>query len=188
MTRALIVVDVQNDFVEGGSLAVAGGEALAYRIAEYLEDGGQDYTVLSTTQDWHIDPGEHFKTWPVHCVGDTPGARVVDTVRFAMEARMFDTMQIRAYKGMYSDGYSGHEALYMGVSLPENLKKLGVTSVDICGIATDHCVRATALDFAADGFEVRVLQDLAVGIDPEACEKFLLTEAPEAGIVITTSR
>ena len=164
--RALIIVDVQNDFCEGGSLAVTGGSAVARGISELLA-GGPGYAHVVATKDFHIDPGEHFAedpdyaaTWPRHCVAGTAGADF---------HRDFDPAAVEAVfkKGHYSAAYSGFEGSDDdGVSLADWLRARTVDAVDVVGIATDHCVRATAADAAAAGFTTRVLLDLTAGVSP----------------------
>ncbi|HET9657624.1 MAG TPA: isochorismatase family protein [Kineosporiaceae bacterium] len=172
MTRALIVVDVQNDFCEGGSLAVAGGAGVAAAITRLLRTGRDRYAVVVATQDWHIDPGTHFATepdwvdtWPVHCVADSPGAAPHPDL---------DTTAVEAWftKGEHAAAYSGFQGATADptgrrVALAEWLRDRGVDEVDVVGIATDHCVRATALDALAEGFATRVLLDLTAGVSPQ---------------------
>jgi nicotinamidase/pyrazinamidase len=165
MSRALIVVDTQVDFCEGGSLAVTGGSAVADRIAGLLAgDHGYDHVVA--TRDHHIDPGDHFSatpdwvdSWPPHCVVGTPGAELHSAVvGYGFDA-VFD-------KGEYAAAYSGFEGRSDGVGLADWLVDRNVTAVDVCGLTTDYCVRATALDAAADGFAVTVLLDLTAAVAP----------------------
>jgi nicotinamidase/pyrazinamidase len=184
MTRALVVVDVQNDFCEGGSLAVAGGAAVAAAITERLRAGGWDHVVA--TRDHHIDPGGHFaehpdflETWPAHCVVGTGGVELhPDLDRSPLEA-VFD-------KGEYAAAYSGFEGRADGVGLAEWLRSRGVDAVDVVGIATDHCVRATALDAVGAGFATRVLLDLTAGV-AEASTEAALEQLRTAGVAITSS-
>ncbi|HYK31090.1 MAG TPA: isochorismatase family protein [Streptosporangiaceae bacterium] len=164
--RALLVVDVQNDFCEGGSLAVAGGSAAASAITDFLASptaGRYDHIVA--TLDHHVDPGSHFSaepdfidSWPAHCVAGTPGAQFhpdLDTSRFDEVFR----------KGEYAAAYSGFEGLNDGfASLADWLASREVTGVDIAGIATDYCVKMTAVDAVKLGFDVRVLIDLTAGV------------------------
>jgi nicotinamidase/pyrazinamidase len=158
-STALIVVDVQNDFCEGGSLAVAGGARVAADVAELIGSGS--YGTVVATRDHHIDPGTHFSatpdfvdSWPPHCVVGTSGVELHTPLENAMFAEVFD-------KGEYTAAYSGFEgASANGVGLADWLRAAGIERVDICGIATDHCVRATALDAAREGFAVRVLEGL----------------------------
>jgi nicotinamidase/pyrazinamidase len=187
MMRALIVVDVQNDFCEGGSLAVTGGAAVAAGISERLRSpslgaGGWDHVVA--TRDHHIDPGAHFSahpdyvgTWPPHCRRGTAGASFHPELDVARIEAVFD-------KGAHSAAYSGFEGSEPGgASLREWLAERGVTEVDVVGIATDHCVRATALDAAAAGLTTTVLLDLCAGVAPESTNR-ALTEMRAAGIAV----
>jgi len=166
--RALIIVDVQNDFCEGGSLAVTGGAAAARAITDYLA-AHRDYAHVVATKDFHIDPGEHFSdnpdyavSWPPHCVADTTGSD------FHPE---FDAGAVEAVfsKGRYSAAYSGFEgADETGTMLADWLRQRGVDEVDIAGIATDYCVVATATDAVNAGFATRVLLDLTAGVAPKS--------------------
>lgn len=165
MTSALIVVDVQNDFCEGGSLAVEGGAAVAAAIDELLA-GPHGYDVVVATRDHHIDPGPHFSdtpdfidSWPPHCVAGTEGYRQHPNLRFDRFEGVFD-------KGEYEAAYSGFEGKSGGVGLEEFLRSRGVSEVDVCGIATDHCVNATAADAVAAGFETTVLLPLTAAVTP----------------------
>jgi nicotinamidase/pyrazinamidase len=179
--RALIVVDVQKDFCEGGSLAVVGGAALAGEINDYLA-GEPGYLHIVATKDFHIDPGDHFSerpdyasSWPPHCVAGSPGADF---------HRDLDTNPIEAIfrKGAYAAAYSGFEGVdENGTPLLEWLRQRGVDAVDVVGIATDHCVRRTAEDARLAGLATRVLVDLtaAVGADSATAA---LAEMRAAGI------
>jgi nicotinamidase/pyrazinamidase len=166
--RALIVVDVQNDFCEGGSLAVPGGAAVAGAISGYLA-GGADYRHVVATQDFHIDPGDHFSdqpdyssSWPPHCVAGSTGAQFHPDLR----SDRFDAV---FRKGAYDAGYSGFEGIdESGTSLAEWLTQHSVDEVDVVGIATDHCVRQTAEDAAKAGFATRVLLELTAGVGEES--------------------
>jgi nicotinamidase/pyrazinamidase len=162
--RALIIVDVQNDFCEGGSLAVAGGAAVARAISEHVasEPG---YAHVVATKDFHVDPGAHFSdhpdyaaSWPPHCVAGTPGADFHPNL---------DTGAVEAVflKGAHAAAYSGFEgADEAGTSLADWLRTRDVNEVDVVGIATDYCVHATAADAARTGFATRVLLDLTAGV------------------------
>lgn len=182
--RALIVVDVQNDFCEGGSLAVDGGAAVAQRITELLT-GRPDYDHVVATKDYHVDPGEHFSdtpdyatSWPQHCVVGTAGADFHPA---------FDTSAVEAVfcKGRHSAAYSGFEgADESGTPLADWLRGRGVDAVDIVGIATDHCVRATAADAAAAGFTTRVLTGLTAGVAPESTAR-AIEDLRNAGVEVT---
>jgi nicotinamidase/pyrazinamidase len=163
--RALIVVDVQNDFCEGGSLAVAGGAAVARGVTQLLTN--HDYDHVVATLDYHIDPGSHFSdepdfrdSWPRHCVVGTTGVDFHPS---------FDPAAVEAVftKGEYSAAYSGFEgAAEDGTTLSDWLRARDVDTVDVVGIATDYCVKATAADAVAAGFTTRVLLDLTAGVAP----------------------
>jgi nicotinamidase/pyrazinamidase len=205
MTSALIIVDVQNDFCEGGSLGVDGGATVAGRIADVLRSGhGYDYVV--TTRDAHVDPGHHFasttgaapdfaSTWPDHCVEGTPGADYHPALAPAVTAHS----DAEFTKGAYGAAYSGFEGtlaqrpddLAAPASLAAWLDARGVDAVDVCGIATDFCVRATALDAVSYVEErhpgtgtVRVLADLCAAVAP-ATGAAALSELVAAGITVT---
>ena len=209
MSRALIIVDVQNDFCEGGSLPVTGGAALAGAISEYVDAHHGQFDHVVATQDWHVDPGAHFSedpdfvdSWPKHCVAGTRGAELHPDL---------DTEYIQAYfrKGQFTAAYSGFEGLlapddavptgdrkpgampvsgtsaggqgagdddageFAGgdfaageetIGLDDWLQSHDVEDVVVVGIATDHCVKATALDGVQAGYSVTVLRDLTVGV------------------------
>lgn len=167
MSRALVVVDVQKDFCEGGSLAVVGGAATAARVSALLA-GNHGYDHVVATRDHHIDPGAHFSTtpdfvdsWPPHCVVGTDGVEFHDDLVFRDFAAVFD-------KGEYAAAYSGFEGRDAdGNALAGWLAEHDVTAVDVCGIATDYCVRATALDAVEAGFATRVLLDLTAAVAPD---------------------
>ena len=169
--RALIIVDVQNDFCEGGSLAVAGGSAVARGISALLA-ANPGYAHIVATKDFHIDPGEHFSdnpdyalSWPRHCVVGTAGADFHPD---------FDPAGVEAVfmKGHHSAAYSGFEGTdESGTTLTVWLRERGIDEVDIVGIATDYCVRATAADAAEAGFATRVLLDLTAGVAAESTAK-----------------
>jgi nicotinamidase/pyrazinamidase len=181
-----VIVDVQNDFCEGGSLPVAGGAAVARAISEYLaspESGS--YSCVLATQDYHIDPGSHFssepdyvRTWPPHCVAGTAGADFHPAL---------DTGKVEAVfrKGQHAAAYSGFEGADSdGTPLGAWLRRRGVTSLDVAGLATDYCVRATATDAAAAGFGTRVLLGLTAGVAADTT-KAALDELRTAGVEMT---
>jgi nicotinamidase/pyrazinamidase len=188
--RALVVVDVQHDFCEGGSLAVAGGNDVAEAIANLLASGAHGYAHVVATQDWHVDPGTHFSaspdfttTWPEHCRVGTDGAQLHDALA-ASEAS--DHIEAMFRKGAYAAAYSGFEGTTDGgddtqVSLATWLRDHGVTAVDVVGIATDHCVRATAIDAAREGFATTVLLELTAGVAAGTTQDALQKMA-EAGV------
>jgi nicotinamidase/pyrazinamidase len=193
VTRALFVIDVQNDFTEGGALPVQGGAAVAAGVTEYLRTHPDDYDVVIASRDWHHgddDNGGHFAapgtepdfvdTWPRHCVGGEPGA----DYHPALDTTLID---VHVRKGQGKPAYSIFEGTTdAGGTLADALDDLGVTDVDVVGLATDHCVRASALDAIAAGRHVRVLTDLIAGVAPAPSEA-ALTELATAGADITPS-
>lgn len=170
--RALVIVDVQNDFCPGGALGVADGAAVAEGIAEWVKT--KDYPLVVTTQDWHIDPGAHFNaepdfqdSWPVHCVAGSAGAQLHSALADVPVAAAF-------FKGQHSAAYSGFEGKTNdGEGLADWLRAHDVDIIDVVGIATDYCVRATVLDALREGFEVRVLTDLVAAVADETGEAAL---------------
>jgi nicotinamidase/pyrazinamidase len=186
--RALVIVDVQNDFCEGGSLAVAGGAAVARAISEHLagpDSSRYDHVVAS--QDFHIDPGEHFsaqpdyyRSWPAHCVAETAGAQFYPDLDTSRISEIFR-------KGQHAAAYSGFEgASGAGTGLGSWLTEHGVTEVDVVGIATDYCVYATAADAAKAGFDTKVLLGLTAGVDRHTTAA-ALEKLRAAGITLTGS-
>ncbi|MDP4504692.1 nicotinamidase [Nonomuraea turcica] len=182
MGTALIIVDVQNDFCEGGSLPVAGGSAVAGAITRHVADHGYDHVVA--TRDYHVSPGDHFSespdylsSWPAHCVAGTPGADFHPSFDVSAVEEVFS-------KGTNAAAYSGFEgASGDGVSLVDWLRERGVREVDVVGIATDHCVRATALDAVKHGLAVRVLLDLTAGVS-RATTEAAIEELKNAGATL----
>jgi nicotinamidase/pyrazinamidase len=178
--RALIIVDVQLDFCEGGSLAVAGGASVAERINAVT--GRYDQVVA--TRDYHVDPGDHFSdtpdyvhSWPVHCVAGTAGAAFHPALDVAPIGAVFA-------KGGYAAAYSGFEGAEPGgAGLADWLRARQVTEVDVVGIATDYCVRATALDAVRAGFATAVLTDLTAGV-ATASTAAALDEMRAAGVTV----
>jgi len=172
VSRALLIVDVQNDFCEGGRLAVAGAAGVAAAISRHLDDTA--YDVVVATRDYHRDPGGHFSatpdyvdSWPEHCVIGTSGAELHPALDAGRLQAVFD-------KGEHAAAYSGFEGHgAAGTSLADWLRERGVDDVDVVGIATDHCVRATALDAVANGLWTRVLLHLTAGVAPESTERAL---------------
>jgi nicotinamidase/pyrazinamidase len=191
MTRALIVVDVQNDFCEGGSLPVSGGADVAFRIGTLLhkwqEDEPEDkeYTYVVATRDHHIDPGGHFSadpdyidSWPPHCVVGTDGVGFHPNLDPQPFDAIFD-------KGEYAAAYSGFEGKsHDGHGMADWLRSNGVTQVDVCGLATDYCVKATALDASRAGFRTTVLTDLTAGVGPATTDQ-ALADLQAAGVRLT---
>jgi nicotinamidase/pyrazinamidase len=190
VSRALIIVDVQNDFCEGGSLAVGGGAGVAAGISAALGSGGWDHVVA--TKDYHIDPGTHFSnhpdyldTWPAHCVVGTGGADFHPNL-------VTDRVEAVFHKGQHAAAYSGFEGhTDDGQGLAEWLRARAVTEVDVVGIATDFCVRATALDSVGAGFATTVLLDLTAGVSPgtteAALQEFRTASVATTGEPVVTS-
>jgi nicotinamidase/pyrazinamidase len=175
--RALILVDVQNDFCEGGSMGVAGGAGVARRISEYVAEHRDDYAAIVATADWHEDPGAHFSeapdfvdSWPAHCRIGTDGALFHPAAEPALEH-----VEAIFRKGVHEAAYSGFEGSTTvadeRVALADWLRERAIESVDVVGIATDHCVRATALDALEEGFETRVLLELTAGVAPATTQR-----------------
>ena len=183
--RTLIIVDVQNDFCEGGSLAVAGGAAVARGISSLLASPGHAYPHVVATQDYHIDPGSHFsahpdflQSWPPHCVAGSEGAKFYPDL---------DTRPIEAVfrKGAHAAAYSGFEgADDQGTSLGDWLRQHDVDEVDVVGIATDYCVRATAADAAEAGLRTNVLLGLTAGVAPGSTAE-AIAALRHAGVTVT---
>lgn len=205
MPKALIIVDVQNDFCAGGSLATERGAEVAALISEFVENHHGDYEAIVATQDWHIDPGTHFSenpdfkdSWPVHCKAESRGAELHEDL---------DTDYIEAYfrKGEFEAAYSGFEGLLAPedtvmtgereagapvkddtpkLSLDDWLAERDITDVDVVGIATDYCVKATALDAVDAGYETRVLLDLTAPVDEDSLDD-VSDELEDAGVTVT---
>ncbi|SLE48699.1 isochorismatase hydrolase [Mycobacteroides abscessus subsp. bolletii] len=205
MPKALIIVDVQNDFCEGGSLATERGAEVAALISEYVETRHSDYEAIVATLDWHVNPGDHFSdtpdyktSWPRHCVAESRGADTHENL---------DTDYIEAFfrKGAFEAAYSGFEGLLApensvmtgereaGAAVEDETPKLSlddwlqehqITDVDVVGIATDFCVKATALDAVDAGYETRVLLDLTAPVSEEGQDD-AVDELEDAGVTVT---
>lgn len=192
MTRALFIVDVQNDFTEGGALAVAGGDAVAEAISTYLAGHAGDYAVVVASRDWH-DPDsdndghialtgepDYVVTWPVHCIAGTAGAEYDPLL-------VTDAVTHHVRKGQGVSGYSVFDGTTGdGEAIANVLAARGVTDIDVTGIATDYCVRVSALDALARGFQVRVFTDLIAGV-AEAPSEAALAELAQAGADLEVS-
>jgi len=184
--RALLIVDMQNDFCEGGSLAVAGGAAVARAITAYLAGpDGERYDHVVATQDFHVNPGPHFSaepdyavSWPPHCVAGTSGAQFHPELDTARVEEIFR-------KGQYAAAYSGFEgASAVGDSLLRWLSDHQVNDIEVAGLTTDYCVRSTATDAAAAGFATTVLLSLTAGV-AQATTTAALEEMRAAGISLS---
>ncbi len=180
MRRALIVVDVQNDFCEGGALAVHGGAAVADAVDSLMPE----YRTVAATRDYHIDPGPHFSenpdyvdSWPPHCVVHTDGVGFHPSI----DDDAFDAV---FSKGAYSAAYSGFEGADAdGIALADWLRERRVEAVDVVGLAADYCVAATAVDAAREGFATRVLLNYTAAISPEGWAR-AKAELTEAGVAL----
>lgn len=184
MSKALIIVDVQPTFCEGGELGVEGGNAVAERIAEYVETHRNEYSYVATTQDWHVEPGRHWSddpdyvdTWPVHGKAGTANAGLHPAIAVLGIGHHFK-------KGQYSPSYSGFEGLEdntdriptreevaadltAGRTLANALESAGITRVDVVGLAESHCVKETALDARKLGYETHVIEELTEPVSEE---------------------
>lgn len=193
MARALFIIDVQNDFTEGGALGVDGGAAVAAGITSYLHENPDAYDEVIASRDWHHgtdDNGGHFATdaapdfvdtWPPHCVAGTSGAEYHP----ALDTSLID---VHVRKGQGVPAYSIFEGTTdEGVAFSDALEALDITEVDVVGIATDYCVRASALDALAGGRTVRVLTDLVAGVAPDSSAA-ALAELRDAGAATVASR
>jgi nicotinamidase/pyrazinamidase len=167
MTVALIVVDVQNDFTDGGPFSLTGNDAIARRIGAYVAAHRHRYDLVLTTQDWHIEPGDHFDKHPVHCVADTLGAALDPELDRGAGVDFTGLVDRQLYKGQFGDDYSGFLAVDGGgVPLPTVLARAGVDGIDVCGFAEDGCVAATVRDGLAAGYHVGLLAHLSGASTP----------------------
>lgn len=185
MSKALFLVDVQNDFTEGGALGVDGGDAVAERLSRFLAARAGDYDIVVASRDWHDgdnDNGGHFSdhpdfvdSWPVHCVAGTAGAEYDE---------LLDTSAVTHHvrKGQGEPAYSLFEGVDSdGRTAAELLEERGIRDIDVAGIATDYCVRASALDALAAGRSVRVFTDLVAGVHPDSSAAALAEIAAAGG-------
>lgn len=190
MTRGILIVDVQNDFTEGGALGTDGGAAVAAAISEHLRS--HDYALVAASRDWH-DPGNdnggHFAagepdyvdTWPVHCVAGTEGAEYHP----ALDVLAID---VHVKKGQGEPAYSAFEGTTdEGETLAEVLEEQDIDELDVVGIATDYCVKASALDAALAGLSVRVIDPLTSAVTP-ATRASALDEMRDAGVEVVRER
>ncbi|MGO1943399.1 MAG: isochorismatase family protein [Ancrocorticia sp.] len=182
LNRALIIVDVQPTFCEGGALGVDGGNAVADKIADFVTNNVDEYAFIATTQDWHVDPGSHFSTnpdfvdtWPPHGVAGTAEAELHEAIASL-------PIDVEVKKGEYEAAYSGFEGVDANdEGLESILRDAEIQAIDVVGIAESHCVKETALDGLKAGWPVRVLSDLTVPVSPEQGEE-ARTDMDEAGI------
>lgn len=187
MANALLIVDVQPTFCEGGELPIEGGNACAERIAEYVSTYQDDYDFIITTQDWHIEPGKHFSenpdfvdTWPPHGVAGSDNAELHRALGNAH-------VDYAVKKGQYEAAYSGFEGeMPDGTTLANVLEDERITAVDVVGLALSHCVKETALDAKKSGIRVRVLRDLSEPVSAEQGED-AIHELRNSGVTVTRS-
>ncbi|MGV9308201.1 isochorismatase family protein [Nonomuraea sp. NPDC003727] len=189
MSRALIIVDVQKDFCEGGSVPVKGGADRAAAIAQLVRRADGQYAFVVATRDHHIDPGAHFSdnpdfqdSFPAHCVVGSEGSEFHPDFAPAVDSGHVDEV---FFKGAHSASKSGFEGSTQdGTTLSAWLKARDITDLDVVGIATDHCVKATALDGARAGFTVRVLLDYTAGVAADTT-RTALDELRRAGVALS---
>ena len=193
MANALFVIDVQNDFCEGGALACQGGAAVAQRITEYLRANPSRYQLVIASRDWHTpgstnsghfaEPGsepDYVNNWPLHCISGTPGAEYHPN----LDASLID---IHILKGQNAHGYSIFDGVTGdGESLSDLLQRLEVVAVDVVGIATDYCVRASALDAHRAGLNTRVITGLTAGVAADSTER-TIDELVDAGVEVVAT-
>lgn len=190
MSKALFVIDVQNDFCDGGALACQGGAQVASSITNYLKGNKAQYDTVIASRDWHTPNspnGGHFpavgiepdfvNTWPLHCIAETQGAEYHPNLDVSL-------VDIHIKKGQDQHGYSIFEGVTdSGEKIQELLIRLGVTEVDVVGIATDYCVRASALDAKKSGLAVRVITSLTAGVSPASTEA-AIDDLVDAGVAV----
>ena len=190
MAKALFIIDVQNDFCEGGALACQGGALVAQKITDYLKSKKPEYDYVIASRDWHMpnsDNGGHFppngqepdfvNNWPLHCIAGEPGAEYHEN----LDSSLID---IHIKKGQGQHGYSIFEGTTVeGERIQELLPRLGITEVDVVGIATDYCVRASSLDAKAEGLNVRVITSLTAGVAAGSTEA-AIDEMVDAGVQV----
>jgi nicotinamidase/pyrazinamidase len=193
MSKALFVIDVQNDFCEGGALACQGGAQVASSITNYLKGNKSRYDTVIASRDWHTPNspnGGHFpkagnepdflNTWPLHCIAETPGAEYHPNLDVSL-------IDIHINKGQDQHGYSIFEGVTgSGEKLQDLLARLEVTEVDVVGIATDYCVRASALDAKNFGLDVRVITSLTAGVSAASTEA-AIDELVDAGVMVAAT-
>jgi nicotinamidase/pyrazinamidase len=190
MARALIIVDVQNDFTEGGPFGpfgCDGNDGVARQIGRYTSECRLDYDLVVTTQDWHIEPGEHFTKHPIHCVAGTPGAELDPELGAGARAPFHTLVDLSLRKGHYDDDYSAFKAVDAdGTGLSALLRAAGVGDLDVCGFAEEGCVAATVRDALAEGYGVHLLTDLTAASSPDGRAR-VEAELSAAGAVVSVA-
>ncbi|MDX6270796.1 MAG: nicotinamidase/pyrazinamidase [Acidobacteriota bacterium] len=180
---ALILVDIQNDFCPGGSLAVKEGD----RIVPVVNELQKRFELIVATKDWHPAGHSSFETlWPPHCVQETAGAEFVAALDTSRVARVFlkgTDLEIDSYSGFFDNEHR------RATGLGDYLKERGVTDVVIVGLATDYCVKFTALDAVMLGFNTTVVADACRGVEVnEGDTARAVAEMAAAEVHITESR
>jgi nicotinamidase/pyrazinamidase len=190
MAKAILIIDVQNDFCEGGALACQGGAQVAKNISEYLASNKHEYDFVIASRDWHnpnSENGGHFPaqgiepdfvtTWPLHCIAGEEGAEYHPN----LDSSLID---IHIKKGQGEHGYSIFDGTTdQAESFVELLERLEIAAVDVVGIATDYCVRASSLDARKNGLEVRVITSLTAGVAASSTEA-AIDEMVDAGVEV----
>ena len=186
MRNALLVVDVQVDFVEGGSLGVQGGLSVAAMIARHVRHFRNEYQFIVASRDYHESAPDHISdhpdfvnTWPPHCMVGTPGAAFVPTIQNLVREKYIHAVVTKGRTAAAYSAFDGYDP--RGHKLLDVLKENGIDHIDVCGIATDYCVRASALDARTNQFQVRVLVNLCAAVKEETGIQ-ALEEMKAAGI------
>jgi len=190
MAKAILIIDVQNDFCEGGALACQGGAQVAKKISEYLASNKHEYDFVIASRDWHTpnsENGGHFPaqgidpdfvtTWPLHCIAGEEGAEYHPNLDTSL-------IDVHIKKGQGEHGYSIFEGTTdHDETFKELLERLEIAAVDVVGIATDYCVRASSLDARKQGLEVRVITSLTAGVAASSTEA-AIDEMVDAGVAV----
>jgi nicotinamidase/pyrazinamidase len=197
MRTALMVVDLQADFCEGGNLAVAGGLQVAADVERYVQTSGHEYDIIVLSKDWHVGGGhtngghisetpDYKYTWPEHCVQGGPGSEFAagcDPLKWPNVVGDFQIFTKGVGRPAYS-AFEGHNAV--GNNLDASLRKLWkIEQLDVCGIAMDYCVRATTLDALERGYKVRLHSWLTCAVGGEAAMAHTIAELKATGAEIT---
>jgi nicotinamidase/pyrazinamidase len=172
MRNALLIVDVQNDFIEGGALPIKGGAQVAAMVSRHIRHFKTEYSFVVATRDYHEDPSDHFSdnpdfvnTWPPHCIIGTRGSALCPPIFNLIREKLIATV---VDKGQHAAAYSGFEGVDpRGHPLYDVLREARVDHIDVCGLALDYCVKATALDARKHDLQVRVLLNLTAPANPD---------------------
>lgn len=187
MNRALIIVDVQNDFTEGGPMGAPGRDAVARTIGAYVASSRSKYELVVTTQDWHIDPGQHFVKHAVHCRADTEGAALDGELSTGAGRPISGVVDVMLRKGLYDEDFSGYLATdEAGRTLSDILTDRGIDAIDVCGFVEEGCVAATVRDALAASMPVRLITDLSAASNPVAALA-MEKDVADAGAHVITS-